>query len=286
MNWERQRYPWKFRSGELILGARTLIMGVLDLFAASGEGKDRVDAGKALGEALLLQQQGADIIDVSAHAPLGAQRQTCDDELRRLVPVLRKLRGRLDVPLCVSSWWAATAARVLELDADILYDPTGLSFDAELARAVNRGGGGLIVAHMQGAPETWGKPAPEARSASGVAQDLDSCLARARRAGIDRRRVVIDPGLQQGKRGLENHELLVDLGQLASLGSPILVNLRGGGFLTETVRASEHERSVAAVTALTAAVGGGAHIIRVERVEEMVLAARAADRYLEAAERE
>ncbi len=278
----RPRHLWKIRDGEIPLGAETLIVGVLDL----GAGPDKPDPEAALRRALEMVDQGAAMIDVTALPGASrSDRASADEELRRLVPTVRKLHAHLEVPFSVATYNAETAARTIELGASVINDPTGLALDPQMARTVSDADVGLILAHAFGGPETWSKGRPLARLIETIRTDLDSAVARARRGGvIERRKIVVDPGLGLGKKGLQNWQVLERLGELKRLGQPVMASATGKPFLTETVRATEMERTVGEAIAVAWAVRGGAHVIRTERVAEMRAAAATADRALEALE--
>ena len=284
----RDRLPWKIRNRELILGPRTLLMGVLD---AGASDEERASPDALLERAIGMHRDGADLLDVqalaegSAHGVGSASLPSPDDELRRLVPVLRKLRHNLDIPVCVTTHHAVTAERALELGVAIIRDWSGLCFDPSLAKVVNRYDAGLVLGHVRGTPESWAKQPPLSDPAAGIVKDLDNAVARARAAGIDRRRIVLDPGFEQGKKGAENLLALARLDVLASLRQPILVNLSGKRFLTESVRASDAERQSAEAAATTAALLAGAHVLRVRDVEGPAYVARFVDRVFEAVEK-
>ena len=281
MNWTRQRHQWRIREAEISLGGRTLVSGILDLNRFLG------DAGKPERDDTLLaaqkmEEQGAALIDVTAQRdPLEGAVLSSDDELRKLVPVLRRLRHNLGTPVCVSTCHAATAERAIELGAAVIHDFTGLAFDRNLAAVINGAGAGLILGHIRGAPETWKKLLPVSNLLETVAEGLSSSIARARAAGIDSRQIVVDPGLGMGKRGPENYELLRNLEQLSNLGQPLQVGPSRKPFVVESVRAPESEWifSTAAVAAVSAAQG--AHLLRVHEVSETVLAVKVVDRMLE-----
>ena len=274
----RRSYDWLVQDQHITLGARTLIMGVLDLHT----GEQRADPAAVLDRAQAMQQEGADLVEVNAD-PIraGEQRVSDDEELRALVPVLRKLRHNLDVPLSINTYNAATAERAVELGVQIINDVSGLSFDPRVARVVNQSDTGLIVTHMRGRPDTW-KKQPALHDLMGtVGRELESSVARARGAGIDRRRIVVDPGLELGKRGLENFTILTQLDRLASLQQPILVSPSRKVFLTGTVRAKEADRLYGAAAASTLAIVGGAHILRVHEVGAIAQVARTTDQIYE-----
>ena len=277
---QRRRYDWRIRDRSFTLGARTLIMGVVSL-ENEGEGK-RIEPGQVFERARELERQGADLIELHA-GPIyiGSRPLSADEELRKLVPVLRKLRHNLDTPLSINTYNAVTAERAVELGVQIINDVSSLAFDPKLAGVINQSNVGLILTHLRGTPDTWKRLSTLPDLVATIGRDLGSSLARARRAGIDRRRIVIDPGLDLGKRGLENFRVLTQLDRLAQLQQPILVSPSRKRFMTGSVRATDREWTLAAAALSTIAIYGGAHIVRVHEVEAVSQAAKAVDRVFE-----
>ena len=283
MKVHRDRYPWRIRERELALGVRTAVMGVLDVGAASSP-DSATSVEETVEGALRMQDQGADLIDLTAQPSFASPAIiSSDDELRRLVPLLRKLRGGLDIPVSVTTCHADTAERSLVLGASVINDWSGLSFDPRMAEVVNQHDAGLVIGHVRGTPESWPRQPPLPNVMPAIKRDLESALGRARGARIDRRRIVVDPGLEMGKRGQENDQILADLDRLRTLGQPILVSPSGKKFLAESVRSPASVRLLATLAAAAVAVAGGAHIVRVYEVEEIAPLVKTADRILEAA---
>jgi dihydropteroate synthase len=277
----RKRYEWKLRSRTLQLGDRTLIMGVLNVTPDSfSDGGKYLDPDRAFARAIELEEQGADIVDIGAESTRpGSQRISQAEELRRLVPVLKRLRDKLSVPISVDTYKAGVAERALELGAEIINDPSGLTFDPQLAKVVARFDAGLILNHMRGHPETWAKLPPLPDVMGTILHDLDAAVHRARRAGIERTQIVVDPGIGFGKRKEQNSEILARLHELARLDLPILVGPSRKSFLAQR---TERETVFATASAVAAAILGGAHLVRVHDVVEMRAAAAVADAILEA----
>src|SRR5580698_4115531 len=221
----RKRYEWKIRDTSLVLGDRTLIVGVLNVTPDSfSDGGKYLDPDRAFARAIELEEEGADIIDIGAESTRpGSTRVSEAEELRRLVPVLKRLKDKLRAFISVDTYKAAIAEKALELGASIINDPSGLTFDAELAKAVVHGGAGLILNHMRGTPETWAKLPPLKDVIRTVRTELDAAANRAGLSGVDRKRIVADPGLGFGKRREQNAEILAQLGELSRLELPILV---------------------------------------------------------------
>jgi len=277
----RKRFLWKLKHRELQLGDRTLIVGILNVTPDSfSDGGRYFDPDRAFARALELEEQGADIIDIGAESTRpGSKRISEAEEKRRLMPVLKRLRDRLAVPISVDTYKSGVAANALELGAEIINDPSGLTFDPKLARVVAQYDAGLILNHMRGTPDTWAKLPPLPDVMASIVQDLDASVHRARRAGLDRARLVIDPGLGFGKRGEQNAEILARLAALARLDLPVMVGPSRKSFLAQ---AGERETEFASAAAVTAAILGGAHLVRVHDVPAMRAAAAVADGILAA----
>ena len=278
----RKIYYWKLRGSEMQLGERTLIMGVLNITPDSfSDGGRFNDPDRAYARALELEEQGADIIDIGAESTKpGSHRISADEEWQRLVPVLKRLRGNLRAPLSLDTYKSEIAERSLEYGVEIFNDPSGLTFDPNLARVAVNGNAGLILNHMRGTPETWAKLPPMQDVMGTITRDLDATVSRARHAGVDRARIVVDPGLGFGKRKEQSVEILAHLKQLASLDYPILAGPSRKSFVAQT---SESETVFATAAAVTAAVLNGAHIVRVHDVAAMRVVVQVAEEIARAA---
>jgi len=248
----RKHFEWKVRDKLIQLGERTLIVGVLNVTPDSfSDGGKYADPDRAFARAVELEEEGADIIDIGAESTRpGSVRISEAEELRRLIPVLKRLRNKLTVPICVDTYKAGVAEKALELGADIINDPSGLTIDPELARAARQADAGLIINHMRGMPETWAKLPPLKNPLATIAAELDASVHRAVGAGVERRRIVIDPGLGFGKRKEQNSEILARLDELAKLELPLLVGPSRKHFLA---RESALETEFAGAAAVTAA---------------------------------
>ncbi len=272
---------WKLRSAELQLGGKTLIMGVLNVTPDSfSDGGRYSDPDAAYARALELEEQGADIIDLGAESTKpGSQRISAEEEWRRLVPVLKRLRDKLTIPVSLDTYKSEIAERAFEYGVEIINDPSGLTFDPDLAKTVANANAGLILNHMRGTPETWAKLPPLPDIMSVVARDLEATVNRARRAGVERNRIAVDPGLGFGKRREQNSEILAQLRQLAPLECPVIVGPSRKSFLAQS---TEDETLYATAGAVAAAILNGAHIVRVHDVREMRAVALVADEVLRA----
>jgi dihydropteroate synthase len=277
----RKRFEWKIRDTSLVLGDRTLIVGVLNVTPDSfSDGGKYFDPDRAFARAIELEEEGADIIDIGAESTRpGSARVSEAEELRRLVPVLKRLKGKLGALVSVDTYKAAVAAKALELGASIINDPSGLTFDPELAKSVLHGSAGLILNHMRGTPETWAKLPPLKDPVRTIVTELDAAVHRAVRVGLERRHLVADPGLGFGKRKEQNAVILARLEELARLELPIMAGPSRKHFVAKE---SELETEFATAAAVTAAIFGGAHLVRVHDVKSMKAVVEVADEILRA----
>lgn len=272
----RKRYLWRLKQREIQLGDRTLIAGILNVTPDSfSDGGQFADPDRAYARALEMEEQGADIIDIGAESTRpGSARISEAEEKRRLIPVLKRLRGKLGIPISVDTYKRGVAENALDLGAEIINDPSGLTFDPQLAKVAVKYDAGLILNHMRGTPDTWAKLPPLKDAPGAVAADLEAAAARAMRAGVPRGRIVIDPGLGFGKRGEQNAEILAELGKLAGIDLPLMVGPSRKSFLSQR---SQNETEFATAGAVAIAIVNGAHIVRVHAVAEMRAVVAVAD---------
>ena len=275
----RKRYFWKLKHREINLGERTVLMGVLNVTPDSfSDGGKYSDPDRAFARAVELEEEGADILDIGAESTKpGSARISAAEELRRLIPVLKRLKDKVGIPISVDTYKAEVAERAFELGAEIINDPSGLTMEPQLARTVSNHDGGLVLNHMRGRPETWAKLGPMREPVATILKELEAAVSRARGVGIDKSRLVIDPGFGFGKRKEQNSLILDRLGELAALDLPIMAGPSRKSFLTHS---TPGETSYATAAAVAACVLRGAHIVRVHDVKGMRAAADVADEIL------
>ncbi|MBM3795509.1 MAG: dihydropteroate synthase [Acidobacteria bacterium] len=276
MSSSRKRYLWKLPHRELQLGDRTLIMGVLNVTPDSfSDGGQFLDPDQAVARALQLEQDGADIVDIGAESTRpGATRVSEAEEVRRLIPVLKRLRDKLTIPVCVDTYKSTVAERAIDLGVEIINDVSGLTFDPQLAKTVSLRNVGLILNHMRGTPETWAKLPPLPDPVGMVATELEAAVHRARRSGVEAGRLVIDPGFGFGKRKEENARLIAGLGALQRLDVPILAGPSRKSFLNQS---TPEGLLMATAAAVALSISHGAHLVRVHDVRAMVPVVQTAD---------
>jgi dihydropteroate synthase len=277
----------KLRPGGLALDKRTLVMGVLNLTPDSfSDGGKFFSLRRAVQHALAMERDGADIIDIGAESTRpGAEQISAEEELARLLPVLEALRGKLKIPVSVDTQRAAVAESALRAGAKIINDISGLRSDARLAEVAAKSGAQLILMHMRGTPRTMQK-GPFARDVvQDVLRGLRKSIATARKFGVSRSQIVIDPGIGFGKSFSQNYELLAKLDQIAKLGYPIMIGTSRKGFLGATLAtngkpAPLDRRIWGTAATVTASILNGANIVRVHDVAEMKQVATVADAVL------
>ena len=277
----RKLYFWKLKRREIQLGDRTLLMAVLNVTPDSfSDGGKYADPDRAFARALELEAQGADILDIGAESTRpGSARVSAAEEMRRLIPVLKRLQDRLTIPVSVDTYKAEVAERALDLGVDIINDPSGLTIEPQLARVVSNHDAGLVLNHMRGRPESWPKMGPMPDPVAGIVRDLGAAVSRARRVGIATSKLAIDPGLGFGKRKEQNALILGHLGALALIDLPIMAGPSRKSFLAQQ---DVEQTEFATAAAVTACVLGGVHMVRVHDVRAMRAATDLADEILRA----
>jgi|HubBroStandDraft_2_1064218.scaffolds.fasta_scaffold04445_6 dihydropteroate synthase len=285
----RKRFRLQLRSRLLILGERTLIMGVLNVTPDSfSDGGAYLDTETAIARALKLEQDGADIVDIGGESTRpGAVPPPVEEEQRRILPVIEGLRGKLRIPISVDTRRAAAAEAALAAGAEMINDVSGLRTDPRLPEIARRARAPLILMHMRGTPQTMQRK-PFARDVlRDVTSSLRASVALARRAGLAKSRLLLDPGIGFGKSHEQNFEILARLSELARLGYPIVVGTSRKAFLGKALArpgepaAPPENRLLGTAATVTASILGGAHIVRVHDVAEMARVARVADRLMQ-----
>jgi dihydropteroate synthase len=304
----RPSYRWQLRARCLELGPRTLVMGVLNVTPDSfSDGGKFLDSDRAVQHALLMLQQGADIIDIggestrpgaliasrgsdpAADAADSAGAVSAEEELRRMLPVLQQLlRQRPDALVSVDTYKSVVARAAVGAGAQIVNDVSGLTWDPEMSRVCSELQCGVVLMHTRGRPNQWASLPPEQNLVSSVRHELANRVQIALENGVSRDRIAVDPGFGFGKNPQENYALLARLDRFHSLGFPLLAgtsrkrfvagpasNRLGGGL-------PPADRLYGSLAAMVASILMGAHIVRVHDVQPAIEAAAVADAILSA----
>jgi dihydropteroate synthase len=295
----RPRLEWRLRSRNLRLGERTLVMGILNATPDSfSDGGCYLDHKAALHHALRMLDEGADLIDLGGESTRpNATPVTPAEEQERVLPVLRAIvAARPEAILSIDSYHGETARLAVEAGAEIVNDVSGLLWDEAMGTTCASLGCGTVLMHTRGRPQQWRSlPVLAAGEVTPlVLRELCGRVEDALSAGIERERIVLDPGFGFGKVDEENYQLLAQLETLHRLGFPLLIGLSRKRFLGHALEQSESSPAVdrasagrmmedATQAANTAAILAGAHILRVHDVGPTRAAAAIADRILVAA---
>lgn len=280
----RKTFHLKLPSRTLVLGERTLVMGVLNVTPDSfSDGGQFLDPACAIEHAIAMESAGADLLDIGGESTRpGSKEVHAFEELDRILPVLEGLQGRLKIPFSVDTRRATVAEVALRAGAEIINDVSGLKNDPRIAAVAARWRVPVILMHMRGEPRTMQKAGFARDVLRDMTQGLRKAISIARKAGVAKSQIILDPGIGFGKSFAQNYELLEKLPQLAKLGYPLLVGTSRKGFLGATLArdgkpAPPEDRIWGTAATVTAAILNGVHLVRVHDVAEMVQVARVAD---------
>jgi dihydropteroate synthase len=225
-----------------------------------------------------LTASGADMIDIGGESSRpGAPPVSVEEELRRVLPVVQGLRRTVKVPISIDTYKARVARAALAAGADIVNDISALRFDPEMAVLVATERVPVVLMHMQGTPQTMQAEPRYTNVLGEVREFLEARIAIALEAGVEREKIIVDPGIGFGKTLDHNLILLRGLPALASMGHPLLVGASRKTFIGKILDAKSDERLEGSLAAAVAAVFGGAHVIRAHDVKETRRAVRVAD---------
>lgn len=260
-------------------------MGVLNVTPDSfSDGGRFLDLASAVRRGIEMVEEGADLIDVGGESTRpGAAHVAADEELRRVLPVIERLAAAVKIPLSIDTAKAEVAARALEAGASIVNDVTALRGDPEMSSVVARANAAVILMHMAGTPQTMQRH-PSYRD---VVAEVETFLVRAaegaQQAGIERSRILIDPGLGFGKTVTHNLELLHALRRFAALGFPVVVGPSRKSFIGETLDAAVDDRLAGTLACVARAFSCSAQVVRVHDVKPTVQLIRMLDAIKKAA---
>jgi dihydropteroate synthase len=225
-----------------------------------------------------MEGEGADIIEIGGESTRpGSPRVPAGEEMKRVLPVLETLRGRLSAPIAVDTYKGEVASAAIEAGASIINDVSALRFDPSIAEVAARSKALLVLMHMRGEPATMQKIEPSPNIFAEIESDMSAAIAEAERCGVMRGRIVIDPGIGFGKTLEQNLAIINHLDRFAPLGFPIMVGTSRKSFIGRITGRPEAERIFGTAASVAAAIIKGAHVIRVHDVKEMAEVARITD---------
>ena len=246
------------------------VMGIVNVTPDSfSDGGKFNTTDKAIQHALTLVEEGADILDIGGESTRpGATPVPLDEELKRVIPVIQGLCD-VGVPLSIDTYKPEVMRAAIEAGADIVNDVCALQ-EPNALEIVAPSQVGICLMHMQGRPQTMQADPHYDNVVQEVAEFLASRLKAAEQAGIDRSRIVLDPGFGFGKRTAHNLTLLNEMQAIQALGQPLLVGLSRKSVLGQVLGSNVDERLHASIAASVISVMKGANIVRVHDVKPTV----------------
>jgi dihydropteroate synthase len=265
----------------LILGERTLVMGILNVTPDSfADGGQYAAVEQAVARAQEMVHKGADIVDVGGESTRpGAPPVDEAEEMRRVIPVIDALAPALAVPISVDTCKAAVAREALARGASIVNDVSNLTREPDLAAAVAESGAAFVLMHTRGTSRDMYKQAVYTDVVDEVVAELREGIQRAEEHGVRAEQVIVDPGFGFAKKAEHTYAAIARLDAFSALGRPILCGPSRKSFLKAALGDREpSERDWGTAAAVTASVLLGAHIVRVHNVRAMADVVRVADR--------
>ena len=295
LSMSRPLHTWRVGSRELVLGERTLVMGILNVTPDSfSDGGKFVDRHRAVTHALQMLEEGADILDIGGEstrpgAKVGEGGVSAQEEACRVLPVLEDvLREQPGAIISVDTYKAEVARDALQAGAEIINDVSALRWDPQMKDQLRKSTCGVILMHSRGLPEQWKTQVSSPDIVKEVKQELRAWSLSAVEAGIARERLVLDPGFGFGKRFDENIPLLSRLADFHELGFPVLSGTSRKSFIGRTLSregkdAPPEQRLYGTLATVVASALAGAHMVRVHDVKPAVEALKVADAVMAAA---
>jgi len=254
--------------------SRTLVMGVLNVTPDSfSDGGQYIDPQKALNRAMCMIEEGADIIDIGGESSRpGSAPVNADEEMRRTIPIIEAIRKKSNIPVSIDTTKADVARQAIEAGADIINDISALRFDDGMANVAADFDGPVTLMHMLGTPGTMQDNPHYDDCLAEITQFFSERLEFCDKSGIDRARIILDPGIGFGKRLEDNLNIIKNLGRFSGLGRPLMIGASRKSFIQMItgIKRDADKRIGGSLAAVFYAVRFGCNIIRVHDVAETV----------------
>jgi dihydropteroate synthase len=260
---------WRCRDHIFDIGPRALLMGIVNVTPDSfSDGGQHATTEQAIGHALQLAEDGADILDVGGESSRpGAEPVPLHEELRRVIPVVRELARRTKLPISVDTVKAEVARQALAEGARIINDITALAGEPKMGDVIRESGAGVVLMHMQGTPPTMQLNPTYTNVVAEVDAVLEERLRTAERSAIETERIALDPGIGFGKTNHHSLTILRALAKCQRFGRPVCLGVSRKGFIGAIVDRPRDQRDIGSVAvACHAIINGAAQIIRVHNV--------------------
>ncbi|MFA6012037.1 MAG: dihydropteroate synthase [Desulfobacteraceae bacterium] len=277
-------FSLSFKGHHLKLGINTCVMGILNVTPDSfSDGGRFFKASQAIDQAHKMVEQGADIIDIGGESTRPySDAVPAEEEIRRVVPVIRELAKTIPVPISIDTNKALVAEQAIAAGASIVNDVSAMEMDTDMARVVAENKVPVILMHMRGLPRTMQVNPHYDDVVSEIIVYLENVIRKAEEQGIHKSMIIADPGIGFGKTIEHNFRLLKHLSEFKRLDVPILVGSSRKAFIRKTLGAAEgkdlsREIEIGTQATVSAAVIGGAHIVRVHDVASTVATVKILD---------
>ena len=250
---------------------KTLIMGILNITPDSfSDGGKFLDSQVAANHAIKMIENGADMIDVGGESSRpGAKPVLIDEELKRILPVIKAIRDKSDCLISVDTYKSKVAEAALNLGADLINDISSLSFDAKMAGVISAYKVPLVLMHMQGVPENMQLNPLYVNIINDLITFFKSKISIAKEAGVSNNMIILDPGIGFGKRVDDNFEIIRELKQICNMGYPILLGTSRKSFIGDTLGLPINDRLEGTLASVAIGVLNGAKILRVHDIIEV-----------------
>lgn len=279
---QRKEFEFVCRQFTLSLGRDTLVMGILNVTADSFS-KDGIykDPERAKDAGLRMVAEGAEIIDTGGESTRpGAQPVSSEEEKIRVLPVIRRLVKEIKIPISIDTTKSEVAQAALEEGASIVNDVSGLRFDSRMGEVISRFKAGVVLMHIKGTPQDMQNNPVYGSLIEEIIDSLSESISYAVAAGIERKRIIVDPGIGFGKTTEHNLQIIKRLRDFTSLELPILVGTSRKSFIGNVLNLPADQRLWGTAASVAASIFNGAHIVRVHDVKEMVEVSKMADAIL------
>ena len=265
---ERKFYSVKLRGKVLELGGRTLVMGILNITPDSfSDGGKFADYERALAHAFEMISAGADILDIGGESTRpGSAPAPLEVEIERVIPIIRAVREKSDIPISIDTNKAEVATQSLEAGADIINDISSLQFDPSMVRVAAESGAPVILMHMLGTPRTMQINPVYQSVISEITAFLEERMKFAVQNGIERSQIIVDPGIGFGKTVKHNLDIIRNFEFFSCMDRPILLGVSRKRFIGTVLDRAEQERELGTAVVNTLGIAAGAHIVRVHDV--------------------
>ena len=268
----QRHFEVRMRDRLLAVGPKPAIVGIVNVTPDSfSDGGQFASPDAAIAHGRQLADEGADVLDIGGESTRpGSDPVSPEEELRRVIPVIKGLAGSVRVPISIDTRRAQVAREAVAAGACLINDVTALRGDSDMARTVAETGAGIVLMHMLGEPKTMQDGPQYDNLMADICRFLRDAIRTARQAGVPDNAIIVDPGIGFGKTLEHNLAILARLGELRTLGRPIMVGPSRKRFIGQlTGIETPRERIYGTAAACAMAVAGGALLVRVHNVREV-----------------